>query len=174
MKIELLNNEEYRNKEYTFCYTSDGYLDLKRDEFSFAFVYTPFEKAKRISFNDSLLGEWLENPLLFGAKGEQSSLLGFIEISMESWNKRLRISNLLVFEGNRGLGIGRALMNKAKNYAKEMGARAIVLETQSCNIPALSFYRKNGFEIVGFDCEAYSNEDIARHEVRIEMGFNID
>lgn len=46
----------------------------------------------------------------------------------------------------------------------------VVLETQTCNTNAISFYKKNGFEIIGFDLYAYSNEDLDRHEVRIEMG----
>ena len=46
----------------------------------------------------------------------------------------------------------------------------IVLETQSCNENAIAFYRKNGFEIIGFDLYAYSNDDPERHEVRLEMG----
>jgi len=32
------------------------------------------------------------------------------------------------------------------------------------------FYRKNGFDIIGFDLYAYTNTDPERHEVRIEMG----
>ena len=54
--------------------------------------------------------------------------------------------------------------------AAKTGARMAVLETQSCNENAISFYRKNGFEIIGFDLYAYSNADPERHEVRIEMG----
>ncbi len=46
----------------------------------------------------------------------------------------------------------------------------IVLETQSCNENAIALYRKNGFEMIGFDLYAYSNDDPERHEVRFEMG----
>ena len=45
-----------------------------------------------------------------------------------------------------------------------------VLETQSCNEHAISFYKKHGFEIIGFDLYAYTNIDPDRHEIRIEMG----
>lgn len=54
--------------------------------------------------------------------------------------------------------------------AKASGARMAVLETQSCNENAIAFYRKNGFELIGFDMYAYSNTDPERHEIRIEMG----
>ena len=45
-----------------------------------------------------------------------------------------------------------------------------VLETQSCNENEIAFYRKNGFEIIGFDVYSYQNTDPERHEIRIEMG----
>jgi len=45
-----------------------------------------------------------------------------------------------------------------------------VLETQSCNENAIAVYRKNGFEIIGFDLYSCSNTDPERHEIRIEMG----
>ena len=50
------------------------------------------------------------------------------------------------------------------------GARMIVLETQSYNSKVISFYMKNGFEIIGFDRYAYSNNGPKEHNMRIEMG----
>ena len=49
----------------------------------------------------------------------------------------------------------------------------VVLETQSCNERAIAFYWKYGFEIIGFDLYAYSNDDVDRHEIRVEMGLKI-
>ena len=60
-----------------------------------------------------------------------------------------------------------------KNLLREAelsGARMTVLETQTCNENAIAFYRRSGFEIIGFDLYSYSNEDPKRHEVRIELG----
>ena len=54
--------------------------------------------------------------------------------------------------------------------AKKSGARMVVLETQTCNEDAIAFYKKNGFEIIGFDLYAYTNDDPKHHEIRIEMG----
>ena len=70
----------------------------------------------------------------------------------------------------RGSGVGTALLDAIQEAAVPTGARMIVLETQSCNENAIAFYRKNGFEIIGFDLYAYSNDDPERHEVRFEMG----
>lgn len=70
----------------------------------------------------------------------------------------------------RGSRVGTVLLDAIQEAAAASGARMIVLETQSCNENAIAFYRKNGFEIIGFDLYAYSNDDPERHEVRLEMG----
>lgn len=49
----------------------------------------------------------------------------------------------------------------------------VVLETQSCNIPAIRCYLKNGFKVIGFDTHAYSDADLEKQEIRIEMGRKI-
>ncbi len=61
-------------------------------------------------------------------------------------------------------------METITEAAKSCGARMIVLETQSCNENAIAFYKKNGFEIIGFDLYSYLNTDPERHEIRVEMG----
>jgi len=54
--------------------------------------------------------------------------------------------------------------------AVRSGARMVVLETQTFNYNAISFYKKNGFQIIGFDRYAYSNNGPKEHNMRIEMG----
>jgi len=65
-------------------------------------------------------------------------------------------------------------MRKAEEVAVQQGRRALALETQSCNDPAISFYKSCGFSFIGCDLLAYSNDDIARQEVRLEMGKVLD
>ena len=95
--------------------------------------------------------------------------MGWIEVGFERWSGRLRVHELLVAEGHRGRGIGAALLARAAAVARARGARLVILETQSCNVPAIRFYRAHGFELVGFDATCYSNEDAARGEVRLEL-----
>ena len=77
---------------------------------------------------------------------------------------------------NAGLNrcFGKCAQQRRRNAADECnfrcGARMSVLETQSCNENAIAFYRKNGFEIIGFDVYSCQNTDPERHEIRIEMG----
>ena len=132
--------------------------------------YTRFEAPVERSFDDTIFAEWLENPIACGAF-ENDRLLGFAEGFLEVWNNRFRISNICVFDpAARGMGVGGALMEAIRRSAQASGARMIVLETQSCNENAIRFYRRHGFEIIGFDLYSYSNADPERHEIRIEMG----
>ena len=84
------------------------------------------------------------------------------------------ITELWVSDTLQRQGIGTRLMNLAKEKAKEQGRRAIILETQSCNVVAISFYRSQGFKLIGFDSCCYTNRDVERHEVRFDLGFYLD
>ena len=170
MKIRLLDKETYAGTSFTARYRTCGFYDICPSENSFQIEYVPFEAPVEKFFTDELFGKWLEDPVAFGAF-ENGKLLGFVEGSMESWNNRFRISNICLFEvENRRAGIGTLLMDAITRQALSLGARMLVLETQSCNENAIAFYQKNGFEWIGFDRYAYSNTDPERHEIRIEMG----
>jgi hypothetical protein len=49
----------------------------------------------------------------------------------------------------------------------------LILETQSCDVSAIDFYLKQGFDLIGFDSAAYSNDDIEKKEVRLEFGLSL-
>lgn len=170
MIISKLNKEEYQGKKFVLKYLTKGYYDIQRTSKGFEFVYTEFDNEKEMSFEDLFYNEWLEEPVAYGAF-ENNQLLGYVEGTIEKWNNRYRISNICVFDDSkRHCGIGSKLMDVILDEAKQSGARMVVLETQTCNMNAISFYQKNGFEIIGFDLYAYANDDSERHEVRIEMG----
>ncbi len=170
MEIRPLDRKSYAGRRFTARYTTNGYYDLRADDGGFRMEYTRFEAPVERSFDDTIFAEWLENPIVYGAF-ENDRLLGFAEGFLEVWNNRFRISNICIFDpAARGMGTGGALMEAIQRSAQATGARMIVLETQSCNENAILFYRKHGFEIIGFDLYSYSNADPERHEIRIEMG----
>lgn len=171
-EVKALPAEIYKGLPLRFEYESGGYYDLDIKDMSFKFVFSYFDRLITKSFDDILFNEWLEKPEGFGAF-DDGILKGIIEGSIESWNNRYRISNFLIFKPYRRLGLGRLLMTYMLSRAKASGARMAVLETQSCNAGAIAFYKKMGFEIIGFDTCAYSNEDIKRREIRIEMGIKL-
>lgn len=170
MEIRQLDKEVYAGKKFTARYQTNGYYDIRATGQGFEIKYTPFEAPTEKGFDDVFFGEWLEDPVAFGAF-EDGKLAGFVEGAPESWNNRFRISNICVMEfSERSRGVGTALMKTIERSAEAAGARMLILETQSCNESAIAFYKKNGFTIVGFDLYAYSNADPERHEVRVEMG----
>lgn len=168
MKI-IKCDETYKGKELIFNYSTNYYYDCILQDFSISFVRKPFPNEVKKQFSDTLLSDWLEEPELY-AMIEKKTPIAFLEISKESWHNTLRISNIWVSEDYRHLGIGSQLMEVAHQRAKQQQVRAIVLETQSCNDKAIRFYLKHGFHLIGCDTISYSNKDIEKHEVRIEMG----
>lgn len=169
MDIKQLERKQYQNYKLHFEYETDSYFDVKKDDMNILFELKYFEKPIQKSFDDVLYSSWLENPVVYGAY-ENNQLVGIIEGSIESWNNRFRISNLLVFDKYRHLGIGTKLIQTIKEEASKLDCRMMVLETQSCNTKAIHFYQKNGFQLIGCDLFCYSNEDIEKMEVRLEMG----
>ena len=170
MEIRQLDSAVYAGRKFTARYRTKGYYDICAAEDGFRPRYVPLGAPMVKSFDDEFFGEWLEEPVAFGAfEGER--LLGYVEGAPEGWNNRYRISNICIFEENaRGKGLGTLLMQAIQRAAEAAGARMIVLETQTCNENAIAFYKRNGFSIIGFDLYSYSNDDPERHEVRIEMG----
>ena len=88
-------------------------------------------------------------------------------ILRENWNKYAYIEVIAVDVACRQLGIGRALINRAKQWARQKGLPGIMLETQSNNVGACRFYESCGFTIGGFDNLLYRGLDADTDEVAI-------
>jgi ribosomal protein S18 acetylase RimI-like enzyme len=98
---------------------------------------------------------------------DQGRLIALLDAEVESWRRVLKVWNLLVDEEYRRRGIGTKLMRSAEAFALEKQCRAISVETQATNWPALSFYLELGFEVCGVDDHFYTNRDLARKEVAL-------
>lgn len=154
---------EYFDLELS-CKEGNWRASLKRKRFE-----TPTEKGYESRFYE----EFVDEPRAFTAisKGEH---VGWLELGFHKWNNRMRVWEILVVEDFRRKGIGTLLMDHAVQLSRERGARMLVLETQSCNAPAIDFYTDYGFELIGFDSTAYSNKDMEKREIRLEMGLKLD
>ncbi|MCR5722496.1 MAG: GNAT family N-acetyltransferase [Lachnospiraceae bacterium] len=130
-------------------------------------LHTPEE----YDYPDSLYQDHWEGAEAFGVVGDDGELRACIEVCPEEWSNRLMVTELWICDELRGIGLGKRLMDKAKEIATAQGRRAITLETQSCNTNAIGFYLHQGFELIGFDTCCYTNADIDRREVRINLGF---
>jgi len=81
-------------------------------------------------------------------------VLGYIgvqEICGEAY-----ITNIAVFEEFRGSGIGRALLKRAADGAKERNCEFITLEVRKSNSAAIALYKSEGFEEVGIRKNFYT------------------
>ena len=168
--IKKLDRAEYAGQKLTFGYETNGYYDIARTQGGFEIGYRSFGKTVAKSFDDEFFSEWLDDPVGYGAfDGER--MIGYAEGFLEKWNNRYRISNIGIFDSAyRRQGVGKRLMELMLDEAVMSGARMVVLETQTCNENAIAFYRRMGFEIIGFDLYAYTNTDPDAHEIRLEMG----
>ncbi len=171
MQITPLNPQQYKNFILNFKYTTTHYYDIEinpNEIFSITLVKKPFNEEVQKGFTGKLYEDWLENPSAFSLI-DDGQILGYLEVDRESWNNRLRITEILILDEFRGKGFGTILINKAKEIAKEEGFREVILETQSCNSKAIDFYIKNGFRVNGIDLSCYTNKDVEKREVRLEM-----
>lgn len=170
MIIKELDYEKYRGLKYQAEILSDRYLSIEPAGEGFDIRWVESNDPIRQKISDVMLSDWLDHPTAYGAF-EGDRLIGFAEGFLEKWNNRYRISNICVFDhADRRKGTGMRLMRAILEEAVRRGARMAVLETQSFNSGAIAFYRKNGFQIIGFDRYAYSNNGPEEHNMRIEMG----
>jgi ribosomal protein S18 acetylase RimI-like enzyme len=81
---------------------------------------------------------------------QESQVVGFVAVS-RLWNDFAQIDDVCVDAKARGTGIGTALLARAVKHASRLKLSGVRAETQSLNVPACRFYRKNGFCLGGFD-----------------------
>ena len=180
-EIIALSKETWKGATIPLVTRSNSYYDLEihpldssgcmvsltRKQAEEEIVHTPEE----YDFPDSLYQEHWENAEAFGVVSEDGNLLACVEVCPEEWSNRLIVTELWVSDELRHQGIGKKLMDKAKEIAASQNRRAVILETQSCNTNAIGFYLHEGFELIGFDTCCYTNNDIGRREVRINLGY---
>ena len=179
-EILPLPKETWKGTVVPIRYTTDTYFDLELTESENAFTARLVKKQfdtpvthtpEEYNFPDRLYQDFWEKAEAYGVVGEAGELLACIELCPEEWSNRLLVTELWVSDGLQGQGLGKRLMDKAKEIAVLQKRRAISLETQSCNTKAIGFYLHQGFELIGFGSCCYTNDDIARREVRVNLGY---
>ncbi len=98
-------------------------------------------------------------PLALGAY-DGETWLGVAVGERRDWNNTLWLHEFHVAAGHQRRGIGRRLMDALAERARAAGLRAIVLETQNTNVPAIRFYRRVGFTLDGLHVSTYTNDDL--------------
>ena len=174
-EIVYVPKERYKGTPVPLDYRNDSYYDLEisplnENGCTVSLVRKPRE-AFEANHHDTLYQEYWENPEAYGVVDEQGKVLACIEVTPEEWSNRLLVTELWVSKELRVKGVGKRLMDKAKEIAAGQKRRAVILETQSCNTGAIGFYLHEGFELIGFDTCCYTNDDIGKKEVRLNLGY---
>lgn len=115
---------------------------------------------EKLSFGDPWTEDGFIQPLknkdyLFLAAVDNEEVCGYI---MGSVNSDFGyIDNIAVSPARRRQGIGEMLIDKFFGYANDSEyCQGITLEVRESNLPAISLYRKKGFEKVGKRIKFYS------------------
>lgn len=178
-----LPKEKWQGTKIPMRYTTEEYYDIsmkkEKDTYKIKMRKCKFDEPvthspEEYDFPDRLYQPHWEKAFAWGIvekDGEKEELLACIETCPEEWSNRLMVTELWVHEKLRRQKVAHTLMAIAKEQAILEHRRAIILETQSCNVGAIHFYQQEGFEPIGFDSCCYSNCDLERREVRINMGY---
>jgi ribosomal protein S18 acetylase RimI-like enzyme len=174
--VELSRTETYLRALPRSKYSTLEYYDLSvhcaSKSWKVELIRKPFDKVLEKEYKGRLFEDHIEEPRVFAALMGNKQV-GWIELGYDKWNNRMRVWEFLVEQEFRRRGIGTLLMKHAVQIAEKRGARMLVLETQTNNAPAIDFYLGFGFEFIGLDTVAYSNEDIGKKEVRLELGLKL-
>jgi ribosomal protein S18 acetylase RimI-like enzyme len=65
--------------------------------------------------------------------------------------EHVALLTVAVSRGNRGVGVGRALLTEAEAWARQWGLRKLSLHVRSGNAAAIGLYRRLGFELEGVE-----------------------
>jgi len=181
MKYEIVHlpKDKWKGTKLPIKYTTSHYYDVIVQTYNSGYQITIEKKnflepvihsPETDDYPDKLYEDYWENAYAWGLI-INNKLVAAIETDQESWSNRIRITELWVDENYQKQGIGHQLIEIAKEQARRERRRAVILETQSCNVNAIEFYQHEGFALIGMDTCCYRNDDLKRKEVRLEFGW---
>lgn len=180
MKIQQIFQSDYpENKKEVLEYTSDYYYGLtktrKPNNMGWVFNW------EKIPFDSTYVKKWegiyfephKTKAQYYILEDNKSQEIGVVVFEHLIHSKRTRIWDIMVHLRYINQGYGSYLLKFVEDKAKKNNQRSLVIECQNTNTKAIDFYLTNGFELIGFDLEAYTEEQGNGIEVRFEMGKNL-
>lgn len=134
---------------------------------------TPYRKV----YDSGDARSWLEpyfeevpaSRLRFLGAGPPDRVDGLVTWSQSHWNDTFWLIDIRVRPDVRRRGIGSALLRDLQNRARRRRVRGISVETQINNVPAVTFYRRHGFHLSGFNDHLYENDDLQHGDVALYL-----
>lgn len=174
-KLEEISLEEI-NSFGTTLYSSEYMYEIKRRKsgsqinFKMNLVKNQEDYVKYID-NDLVTLEDYNSIIIHGfsmGAFKENKLIGFLIAEEMTWNNSVRVEMVRVADDHKGNGIGTSLLSALENSCRNRGVRIIEIETQNTNIPAINFYKKNGYELAGLNMTMYDPEE-CKDEIAVFM-----
>src|SRR5262249_43974505 len=148
-------------------FMADRVYRLERTGRSFALqevtVMPPVNKSYPLASEINALSkyDWVQVAEEFGA------VVGLVAMGIESWNRRAKLHHLYLAPVVRGMGVGRAMVERVVTEAGHRGASRLWVETQTTNYGAIQFYERLGFEWCGLDTSLYEASESVEGEIAL-------
>ena len=172
MLITELNREEYQGFEVVMAYDTSCYYALRErgggTMLTYELVKTPCPRRRMEWTGRLYLRRW-DDPHVYGV-WDGRTMAALMEVTPERGRNRLRVTHLFVDEKYRRQGVGRMLIARALEVAREQGRRSLVAEVQSDNWGAIAFGEAVGMKIIGFDADGYPDSGGRVRTFPLEMG----
>ena len=115
-------------------------------------------KASKLTLNDLQDLADSESTRIFLASDDSSQIIGMLSLIVMRipTGKKAWIEDVVVDEGARGMGVGKSLMNHAKENAKNLGVKSVDLTSRPSRVDANRLYKSLGYQIRETNVYRYS------------------
>ncbi len=88
-------------------------------------------------------------------------IIGYIGLQVDSMRHVAWLSSYVVQPNFRRKGVGQSLYREARAWAERHRLRALMVELETKNYPALQFFQQQGFFFCGYNSAYYANRQLA-------------
>jgi GNAT superfamily N-acetyltransferase len=135
-------------------FSTDRVFMLRVGPRSFELTEQPVDPPREKRYTLAAADLASDDTLALVAEGD-GGILGVAVLRHEEWNRTALLAHLYVHRPARGAGVGRELLREARRLAASLDVRALRVETQTVNLPAVRFYESEGFVLSGVDATLY-------------------
>jgi len=151
-KIERHESQQTKSFSRKSTVNSRLVLGIENEKLVYSIMAVePYERE--VAAEDTEYGFDNAGPTIFFAEVD-GKLAGRIKM-LRWWNRFAYVEDIVVNPDYRGMGIGRRLLERGIQWARENDFPGVMLETQDDNVPACTLYQSCGFVLSGFDRNVY-------------------
>lgn len=172
-ELDANNLEDVGKVDGYFVIDSQLVLQAENNQIHYTVSERP-AKQKRYAQEEIDYSAYMNDP-------EKAIFLAYVEGSLagqiilrKNWNNYAYVEDIAVDVSFRRMGVGRALVDQAKQWARQKQLPGIMLETQNNNVRACKFYESCGFTIGGFDNFLYRGLVVDTVEVAVYWYFHFE